>query len=288
MATRLYKAPRQQLHFGLIPAFLCCILLSYFVSFVYGMFIALSPLLYINFLITTAFGLTIGYGVRIISKLFKILDRKVIISLSIATALFGIYFSWVAFALYFVADVSVIEAYFTEFLLVFQPLLLFDIMVEMNTQGLWQIFGIPFFGAILTVVWVIEAGIIMYMPFQLAFKQKLAPFSKTQNRWYKKHVLEKDFASIFRKKSFLDAIHTDCVSAINALDTGKATRFARVSVFYLKDEKQQYISVENIYRSRNGKKEDPTDVIHLLQINSTEARTLIETYRGKEAFIFDY
>lgn len=288
MNPKLYSASQQSLSILLIPALICCILLSYLVSFFYGMFIALSPLMYINFLITTAFGLSLGYGVRIISKLFKIQDKKVILSLSVVAAIFGIYFSWVAFALYFVADIGVIEAYFTQFLLVFQPLLLLDIMVEMNAQGLWQIFGIPFYGPILTIIWVIEAGIIIWMPFQLAFKQKHAPFSSTQNKWYKKHVLEKDFASIFRKNLFLEALQINCITAISELENGKATRFARISIFYLKGEKHQYLSVENVIRASNGKSENATDVIHLLQINSMEARTLLETYRGKKAFIFDY
>lgn len=284
----VYKSPNQPIKARIIPAFIGITVLSFLVSFLYGMLIALSPLVYINFLITTTFGLVLGYSVRIISKVFKLLDRKFIIGLSIASGILGIYFSWVAFALYFVAEGDIFEAYFKDFLLIFQPQLLVDIMLEMNKQGLWEIFRVPFKGWILTVIWTIEAGIIIWMPFQLALKQKQAPFSIMHNKWYKKHVLEKDFASIFRKKLFLEEIQENCINTINALENGKATRFARISVYYLKDEKQQYVSVENVTRDRHGKREDSRDVIHLLKITPTEARTLLEQYRGKEAFIFDY
>jgi len=286
--SKLYTAPEQPYLLRLIPTLICILILAFFVSFFYGMLIALSPLVYINFFITTLFGLTLGYGVRIISKIFKILEKKILIGLSITSGIFGVYFSWVAFMLYFVAEGAILHAYFIEFLLVFEPLVVIDILKEMNAQGLWEIFRINFKGWILSIIWIIEAGIIIGMPLKVALEQKQAPFSMSSNKWYKKYILQKDFTSIFRKKLFLEAIHENCITTINELDNGKATRFARISVYYLKEENEQYLSVENVTRAKNGKKENAQDVIHLLLISTSEARALIENYHAKEAFIFDY
>lgn len=286
--SKIYVAPEQNSLIRITLAFICIIILTYFVSFAYGLLIAVSPLIYFNFIITTLFGLTLGYGVRILTKLFKILAKKIIVGLSITSGIFGIYFSWIAFVLYFVTEVDLLTAYFSELLLVFDPIQLIEIMQEMNTQGLWEIFRINFKGWILTIIWLIEACLIIWMPMKLAFEQKQSPFSLSHNKWYEKHVLQKDFSYVFRKNPFLETIQENCVNAINDLENGKATRFARVSVYYLKEESQQYISVENVNRARNGKRENSQDVIHLLSISSIQAKTLIEKYHAEKAFIFDY
>ena len=110
--SKTYEVPKQPMNVQTLLAIFPILGLTLIVGFLYGIVIAVSPLVYINYFITLAFGLILGYGVRMISKLFKILNRKVIIGFSAAAALIGLYLSWVTYILFLMYEGDLIHAYF--------------------------------------------------------------------------------------------------------------------------------------------------------------------------------
>jgi len=52
------------------------LLYTLIISHIYGLIIGFSPLIYINFLITVGFGLSLGIGVKVICRLCQIFDKK--------------------------------------------------------------------------------------------------------------------------------------------------------------------------------------------------------------------
>lgn len=264
--------------FGLVLT----IVWAYFFAFVYGVLIGLSPLVYINFFITCGFAIVLAVGVRIISRLIKNTTAKINLLMGVAVGFFGLYFSWVAYFLYFLDSNRVFENYFQDFLLLTEPVVLIENMIAANEYGMWSIFGVPFKGTILWLIWLLEAGIIVFISTVAAMKTKTMPYSSKQKAWYKKYLLYKDFASIAMQDDFCNALAENCENVIENLKLGKMNHFSRISVYYLEGEIQQYISVENVTRDAEGKKENAVDVIHLMAIKTKEAENLIEKYHAKK------
>lgn len=286
---KTYVAVEQPSKPKLIAGISVSILWAFAVSFAYGVIIAVSPLVYFNVFITAGFGIFLGFGVRMLTKVFSITQKKIAVRTALACGIVGVYFSWVVYILYFLTEEgALIESYFLHPFLVFKPAAVVNIMMEMNQYGMWAIFGIVFKGWILTIVWIIEAGVIVVVSTLLVKNQPQSPFSLTYNKWYKKYILIRDFESIGMKEPFKQELAENPVESIKALGNGKAYHFARVSIYYLKEENDQYITVENVRKDREGKSEDSIEVIHLLTIKREEAKKLIEEFHGKKAFIFDY
>ncbi len=285
---RTYVAPEQPSKSKAIVGIASSITWAFIISYIYGVIIAVSPLVYFNFFITVGFGLTLGYGVRIISKLSSIIDKKTSTKISLASGALGIYFSWVVYILYFLAQDSLFDSYFIEPFLVFNPIEVFQIITEINTHGLWEIFGIPFNGWILAIIWMIEAAIIMIVSTLVVKNQPQSPFSLRHDKWYKKYILHKDFESIALQENFRKDLATNCKEVIGLLGNGLAYHHAMISIFFLEEENEQYLTVENVRNDKSGKRINSTEVTHLLPISRDEAKELIEKYHGKKAFVFDY
>lgn len=283
-----YVIPKQPVTSKAILGIAIAIIWTFSVSSIYGVVIAVSPLVYFNFFITLGFGMALGYGVRIISKLTSITSKSMSIKISFACGILGIYFSWVVYILYIVSQDAWFDAYFKDPLLVFNPYELFQIIMEMNAYGLWEIFGIPFKGWILTIIWLMEAGIIIAVSTLAVKNQPQSPFSFKHDKWYKKYILNKDFESIAMQEKFREDLAGNCIHVIDSLGNGLAYHFSMVSIFFLEEESKQYLSVENVRVDKNGKGKNATEVIHLLAISADEAKKLIDKYYGKKAFVFDY
>ncbi len=283
-----YKSPEQPNKTKPLIAITLSVIFTFLISFLYGIIIAFSPLVYINFFITVGFGIVIGYVIRIFMKIFTVIDKSIALYTSVICGILGLYFSWVVYILYFLPDVPLMKAYFSDFYLVFKPLSVFKIIREINRTGLWSVFEITFKDWALTFVWLIEAIIIVSIPYLLVKKQPQAPFSEKLNQWYKKYILFEDFESITMKEEFCNILTLNCIETIESLKKGLAYHHSKVSIFYLENEDAQYISIENIHTNRDGKNETSTSIIHLLTINTPNAKYLIDKYNGKKAFVFDY
>lgn len=283
-----YTAPSKTPIPNLVVGALLSISWTFLLSYAYGVIMAVSPLAYINIFIAIGFGLAIGFGVRILTKMAKVIHKKLSLVIVLFCGLLGVYFSWVVYILYFFTDNALVDAYFIQFSLVLRPIELIQIIREINQYGLWSIGGITPTGFLLLMIWVGEAALIIGTPIFLVSKQPVCPFSSELNAWYVKYTLSKDFESISMKQKFRDQIAEDPLAAIEALDNGLAYHFARISVYYLKDANKQYLSVENVRSDRDGKDEHASEVIHLFEISPAEAEKLIDSFRGKKAFIFDY
>jgi len=281
-------APQEQSVVKALLGYTVSLVWAFGIAFFYGVIMAFSPLIYVNYFITLAFGLILGYGVRFTTTLFKITHKSTAIGMAVACSAFGLIFSWAAYVIYFLEEGSIVSAYFIELKVVKDPGFLIDVILDINKNGLWEIFGITFTGWILTIIWLAEAGIIITLCTLMVKNQTQSPFSINLNKWYKRFILEKDFESIAMKEAFKESLATDCVKTIDSLQNGLAFHFSRISVFYLAKEERQYIMVENVRKDRRGKSENSTEVIPLIVVSSEQAAILIEKYHATTPGIFDY
>lgn len=286
--NKYYITPerKQPLNFTLALSFSS--IWSLFIGFIYGIIIAFSPLVYLNIFICLGFGLALGYGTRFLSRLAKLIDKNTTVRISLMCALLGLYASWVSYIVYFQETPDLNATMNSNAWLFFNPIEVVSIMSQINKFGLWEIGGMAFNGFLLTIIWILEALIILLVPFLMVRNMPTIPYSEKCKRWYKKHIFQKDFEKIVMQKNFVEDLERNKLETIHSLGNGMATRFARVSVYFLEDEEYQYLSVENILRDGGGKKETSEPIIYLLRITTSEARELMKKYYAKKAFFLEY
>ena len=261
---------------------------AFIIAFGYGVAIAVSPLVYINIFITAAFGMILGFGVRIATRIFKVTHKPTALGMGVTAGVVGVIFSWVSYIIYWIVDGSKIDAYFIDIAFVREPGVFIDMLMIMNAEGIWEIAGIPFNGWILTIIWIVEALMIIAISTLVVRNQNQSPFSIKLNKWYKQFILIKDFESIAMKEDFAQSVAVDCVKTIDDLGSGEAYHYSRISVYYLENEELQYLMAENVRKDRSGKSEKAIEVIPLVVISPEDARTIIDKFHGSSPSFFDY
>jgi len=271
---------------NIVIAFTVSFLWTAFSSFIYGVLVAVIPFVYFNIFICGAFGLSIGYGVRVSAKLFVVTDKKISIINSIINGILGVYLSWVVYLIFLSSGSSLLTELVNSSFLFFKPGLVYQIISDINVYGAWGMFGAAINGTLLTIIWIMEAVIIVIISYFFLKKTPVFPFSSSLNKWYKKYSLSKDFESISMQKDFVNRLQSDCKTVISELEGGLAYHYATISIFYLENEETQYLTVENIRKDREGKSKNTVVVVHLLKITTSEAEDLIKKFHGKRSVFF--
>lgn len=285
---KIYKEPAQPSQINFWASLITLLIWTYVMSFVYAMFISVSPLTYINFIISLAYSVSIGIGAIILGKLFKITQKKNVTLMAVVAASFGIYFSWVAMLYYFIPGNNAAEDYFLAPLLLFEPLTVFEIIAEINRIGFWSIFGITFSGFILTGVWIIEIFTVLFISYKLNKNIETQPFDINSNKWLKKYHLHKEFESFSYLPEFSEKIAQSPFDTLSSLGNGSAYSFGQVSIYHLKDSEICYLSLHNIGRNRDGKSTTTKDVLLLLEISKNNAEQLLQEFKFKKKWFLDF
>lgn len=283
-----YTEPKRLPPLNVILFLVFGFLFTALVSFLYGVFIGVSPLVYFNVFVTVIFGLALAYGIKIIAKLFKVFKKRVVIHTALVLSLSGVYLSWIAYLLFMADNTTCALYYFLEPYLTVQPLLVLKIIADIIHYGLWTIGQMPVNGWLLTLIWMIEAAIIVAVPYLILRSASFSPFSDQLNKWYIKYVLNKDFESIVMQAGIIEDLKENAVGTIDALENGLAYRHAKISVFYLPDEEVNYLLVENVSSDRSGKNKKTYAVVEHLSISKADAEQLIEKHHAKKAFYLEY
>lgn len=267
---------------GLIGAFVVILFIAAGLGYFYSLFIYFIPIIYFNVLITVALGIAIGLISRL---LFRLTHNRNKMSRYALTILFGLlvyYFHWVAYILlaYQEGYVSFGE-YIPKLNLILSPSWFFGVISEINTIGLWAMFGgFVVNGIVLTIVWIIEAAIIFGASILLVSKSNLEPYSELNKKWYPKFTLNTDFESIPSVNSFLPKLEKSPVEAIKSLEKSAILRIGKVHVYYIKGEMHQYLTLENIYLDDKGKKETEL-IIENFRIDEITARQMLDEFNHK-------
>ena len=279
----------QQSNFSLskfIIGFLILFLISYGLSYFYGVISAVMPWIYLNFICTVILGTALGYTTIFTGYITKQTHRISEIVLTVTAGLMAWYFSWVAYILqlskYEVG--SSFKAYFTNFILVFEPNEVFNIISRLNETGLWELGGGVIKGTMLSFIWIIEGLIIIGVPIILLLKQSQRPFSVTHNKWYKEYIIAKDFGSVYGIPSLEEDLRLNPVSTIEGFNFGSANRYTQVSIYFLEEEGIQYLSLFDIRIDREDKTEK-NEIMHMLEISTQDAKAIMENWPSNKPLI---
>lgn len=286
---RFYEHSGRFSPIGLSIALGIGIILAIGIAFIYNILIVIIPFVYINFFITLGFGFILGHSIRYLSRLGKVRSQRIELYLAGGVGFVGYYFQWVAYFVFLSYDDLSFEAYQSHFSMIYDPPYLFDLIIQLNEYGSWSMFGVPFNGAILSFVWILEALLIIGMPLLIIYRTPIVPYSELLEKWYTKYLLNYQFERIATVKQFKEDLTFDVESAIDKLSYGESNRYSEVSIFYLADEEEHFISVDNIYIEDQGKgKKSVTPIVHLFKIDTKTASSLMEKHGKKKQMVLNY
>lgn len=168
-------------HSGVIPVsaiagtMLAGLAVTFFGGAVYALAMRYVPIIYINVFLTAMYGFVIGLVVGLAGQMGKIRNPAAAHLLGVTFGLIGVYCEW-AWSAY------AINARFG--LSAFQPTVLFEFAAELYEKGSWGLGrGNMVKGPPLAVLWVIEAGMIVFLCWISATLYLEAPFCEPCNEW---------------------------------------------------------------------------------------------------------
>ena len=238
------------------------------------------PIVYINFLITIVFGISISFVIgHLLIKLGKIRNYTLSVLFAIIASLVAYYSQWVVWVDLVLNSgevygneqigLSVSNIQFEQLLyLATHPSDLIDLILLINKEGTWGIKGMTVSGVFLGIIWLIEFAVIMFFSFTTAGRSK-KPFSEVTEQWFKEEILP-PFTYIDNKNSFKQAAEQGKWEQIlEPLQLTNRESSHSVFVPYLVAN-EYYLSVLNLKAKTNdkGKLEIESDeFIKYLRIN---------------------
>ncbi len=258
--------------------------LAIILGYVYSLLIYFIPLVYFNVIICFGFGVVMGGLVMVFSRFGDSRNQKGRIVQSLIFSLVAYYFHWVAYLIILInGEVASPDIYFNNLFLSFDPAFMLELIMEINAEGVWSMFGINFTGGALLTVWVIEALLILGIPIVMVLRFEPLPFSELNGKWYPKFTLKQHFYSATGSDQWVRLLADNPVKTIDDLGLGKANRYGLIHLYVAEKEKTQYISIESVYidTGEKGKKETETVVLNL-GIDTDAAKEILQKYEHKK------
>ncbi len=287
MIDQRYYAPNPETPiFNKLLCILMGIVIVFFLAFAHGVITFWNPIVYLGFIVTIGFGLVFGILYRVISKIAKVRDSKFILYSGLGVLLLGMYFSWGAYLLMLAEEPM---EYFPTLGMLLSPDWMFRTIGDLYTYGSWGFSNNSTVnGPILGGIWLGEILIVLYMGFKVLYNYQVDPFSERFNKWFIKYRLDNEYQSLADPHVFFEKEGATITDKIGNLGRGNATRYGRISIFYLENAGEAYLLYENVGRDSKGKKESATTVIDYLIIPKAEAAQLLKSQYGKKEFYFVY
>ncbi|ANQ47459.1 hypothetical protein MY04_0076 [Flammeovirga sp. MY04] len=269
-------------------------LVSFTVLPILGLIYAYSiwyiPIIYLNFLLAILFGAATGYVINfVVVGKGKIRNIYIAKFFGVLGALVAMYFHWIIWAdlvinagEYYGSDslgvtLSNIDINQVYSLLI-NPLVLFDLISEINVTGTWSLGTVPANGLFLIIIWLIEAGLIIVPSFMLSSRKASMPFCEMGNDWFKETKLP-EYEYFEDPYIILEKIlnkQTDFISELVFVDNKK--QHHSVIKLYTSDYDENYLTLENktAYLDRdNNIKLDTIIIVQHLKVEKSIVNKLI-------------
>ena len=273
-----------------VSAYIFTLVVAYVLAIVYTIFIEVIPIIYVKFIISGVAAAALGFSIRSIGKIFKMRHKNEFMNLTYFGAFFFLYFSWIIFAsILEIGSYSGAKDFGLHLDIIFSPILFFTWIGELSGVGTWGFGRVPVNGFPLIIIWIIEALILVVIPIAINWKKPLPPFSNKLEKWYPKYNLKQYFEYMVTANQFKSDLEKDYMDAISKLGKGFADRFGQISIYYLKNDSDAYLSFTNVFIEGKGTgKRNEALMIHTFRISSIDAEYLMEKYKKAKEFFLDH
>ncbi len=276
-----YSEPRHRQPLRIISAASTGIMFVFLLGYIYTLFSIYMPFVYFKFIITAGLGFAIGYLTRFLAFAFKITGVQNKILLGVLLSFFTYYFHWIAYILFLMWEkYPDLKTFFSNAGMITRPMF-FQIIYNFYSHGAWTLFGIPFKGLALGIVWLIEAFLVFALPVKIILEDKPKPFSFNTNLWYPVYSLSEKFKLNLSKPQLLKQLKENPLTAIEKLGKGSHFDNLNIYLYYLEEEQQQYISfINNRYDKKGNLKTQ--FIIENFKIDKQTAQKILQKYPYKK------
>lgn len=205
------------------------------------------PLIYVNFLITMAFGFAIGMAVNIGARTGKVRNLGMVMLAGLISGLAAEYVSWVGY----------VHAVAQNPVWVWSPGELQAYIEVINAQGVWSIKSSTPTGYVLGAVWLVEAGILVGMAVWLPRSGiGSTPFNEQTGTWADTVVAYGPFQLTGELHALTSRLEAGDTAAVNELARApaSASSFHHCVITSCADDDQfTLLSLEAISRTYDDK-----------------------------------
>jgi len=269
---------------GLLVAALLCIVLAFFLGFIYTGLIVMIPFIYIGIVINIGMGLSIGVMVGGIARLTHNRNRKSQYGLALLLGACVAYFQWIAYFVYIMTENMPNFGLYCEQLGALFDREVWAFLAEINAVGMWSVFGTNVSGGLLTLVWVIEFLMILLIPIFYLSLSKEYPYAEDIGKWYSKYTLEENYSIPYGSHKLLSLLQENVLNTIQSLPLGRANRYVKVHILYLEEASTQYLSIERVFINHNGS-DDKDMLVENFCIDNNTAKQLLNSIEHKKRWV---
>lgn len=269
---------------GLALVALGGVLVAMLFAFAYNFLLVALPVVYLNVLACVGYGIVLGATVVALCRLAKVNAKGDAALLAALAGVLAVGFQWVAYMMYLTFGEHSFANYLAGFTQYLSPALMAGLILDVNKNGAWELFGLMFTDAPLWAIWAMEALAIAGVPVAVAWRWPMPPYHHGLGQWYRKRVLAHDFGRIVGMRAFVSLLEEDPPAALRSLSYGEPFRFAQATVYSLPHAETQYLSIDHVRRENNGRgKWAREPVVRLLAIDPTTAQGLMAQYGVKKS-----
>jgi hypothetical protein len=251
--NQFYQESKSIQGVGLIIALGLSLAFTFITAYIYAILVAVNPIVYFTVIVCVGYGMALGLFTRLTTRIAKNRNKKIQYLVALFVGLTAFYLQWTVYIVYAFEMVAPSPSeYLQNFPFILNPSFIWDVMVEINSVGLWGIGEVPLNGFALTIIWILEFILIVALPLIAVYKTKVYPFSESLNKWFPKYTLNQMFEQVRGTSKLQEKLNEDVVQTIKNLASGRANQFSRIHLFYLKGDDHAYLSIEKIRINEKG------------------------------------
>lgn len=223
---------------GLIIGTVIIVLIAGLLAALYAIIDRYNPFIYINFLATLFLGAFVGAGVLFAVNVGKVRSPSVKWFLALFGAFFAVYVNWVVY-LYSLSNYEY---------LFFDPVLIFNVLVELGEQGTWSFKSTKPTGWGLYSIWLLEAGVIIGSAINTV-KGENDPFCEGCENWLEEVEGVMALVPVGDKESFVRDMENENYDRLLQFDRFReGTGFTQVDLFICSscEEGPHYLTVKDV------------------------------------------
>ena len=278
---------------------LCSLVILPILALIYTYLVWYIPFIYINFIITAGFGVAVGIAINyFVVNLGKVRNPFVSAVFGIVGGLIALYFSW---SIWVDLVLNVGESYGNSRIgittsnihlsqvlsLILSPELVASLAGEINQYGTWGIRSAPVSGLFLSIIWLIEALIVVVIATFLTIFRAKKPFCEFDNKWFEETVLPA-FNFIEKPQELVKNLENFNKESFANLYLMKNVEESHHSLFTLYSSKKgkNFLSIENnksITTSKGEKEFENTDVVEYISIDNDLKNKLMNVKEKEES-----
>ena len=260
-----------------------CVLLASILGYVYAGFTVKIPFVYANFLLTFGFGISLGFALRVLTRLTHNRNKRTRIVQGLLVGVLATFFQWTAYILYLTkTEFPPIGMYYSnlDILLHSQA---YDFFAIVYKFGSWSIFNTTINGFVLLLIWIGEIGIIMFGILSAVCKTNIYPYSEHNQKWYPKYTLIRDFESISSSIKITESLVSNPLQAIKDMQKGNGLRYSKIYIYYNDKDLDQFLSLEKVYIEKSGSgKKNTENIVSLFKISKPQAEAILANFQHKK------